>query len=148
MKDTVTTLTSRIREGFADSQLGATSAAGCCTSKVPVLEKAYVDPNRQRIKSNASGELYIEDGSGRATRLYRFREALDRATVSAATYYVWVKRGVVPDTRLRDQGKWRVFTESELRRLIATARKEGQHTAPISPWEEALPESRDSEWRE
>jgi len=107
-----------------------------------------VDPNRQRIKSNASGELYLEDGSGRRTRLYRFREALDRATVTAATYYTWVKRGVVPDARLRDRGKWRVFTESELRRLIVTARQEGHHTGPVASWEEALSESQDSEWRE
>lgn len=102
--------------------------------------------NKHRIRSNASGELYLEDGSGLVTRLYRFREALDRATVSAATYYTWVKQGVVPDTRLRDRGKWRVFTESELRRLIATAQQEGRHTAPNS-WDEALPESQGSEWR-
>ncbi|HDS74705.1 MAG TPA: hypothetical protein ENN56_04100 [Firmicutes bacterium] len=107
-----------------------------------------MDPHRQHIRANASGELYLEDGSGRTTRLYRFREALDRATVSASTYYLWVKRGIVPDTRLRDRGKWRVFTESELRRLIATARQEGHHTAPISSWEEALAESQDSDWRE
>ena len=76
-----------------------------------------------QIRTNASGELYLEDDTGRVTRLYRFREALAVARISATTYYTWVKRGLIADARLRDKGQWRVFTEPELDRLVRLSRK-------------------------
>lgn len=76
-----------------------------------------------QIRTNASGELYLEDDTGRMTRLYRFREALRIAGISAATYYAWVTRGLIADARLRDRGQWRVFSEPELDRLIRLSRK-------------------------
>jgi len=75
-----------------------------------------------QIKTNASGELYLEDDTGRIARLYRFREALALARISAATYYTWVKRGLIVDVRLRDKGHWRLFTEPELKALIQVGR--------------------------
>lgn len=80
-------------------------------------------------------------------RLYRFREALDHAKVSAASYYTWIKQGLLPDTRLRNRGKWRVFTEPELKRLIAVAEEEQCRMASLLTCEKQLRESRDSEWR-
>jgi hypothetical protein len=75
----------------------------------------------QEIRTSATGDLYIQDSSGRVVRLYRFREALALAALTAATYYGWVKSGAVKDTVLRDQGRWRVFTESEVRELVRVA---------------------------
>ena len=75
----------------------------------------------QQIKTNASGELYIQDSAGRVVRLYRFREALALAGTTAMTYYAWVKSGTIEDTHLRDQGRWRVFTEAEVRQLVRVA---------------------------
>jgi hypothetical protein len=82
---------------------------------------------QRQIKTNATGELFIQENGGKLSRLYRFREALSQARISASTYYLWVKKGLVHDARLRDSGRWRLFTESELTELIELAR---QHSAP------------------
>ena len=83
-------------------------------------------PDHNVIKTNATGELYLEDDTGRVTRLYRFREALDRAQIDVATYYQWVMQGKLQDVRLRDHGRWRVFTESDVNKLVAVSRQEGR----------------------
>jgi len=104
----------------------------------------------QQIKTSAADELYIQDSSGRVVRLYRFREALALASLTTATYYSWVKHGAIEDTLLRDQGRWRVFTEAEVRELIRVAtekrtaagsqpvgaRESAEHVTPIS-WRDA-----------
>ena len=82
-------------------------------------------PEEDVIKTNAAGELYLQSESGQITRLYRFREVLNIAHIDAMTFYAWVKRGMLPDTRLRDRGRWRVFTEQEVTRLIRVARDQG-----------------------
>ena len=82
-------------------------------------------PNQGVIKTNAAGELYLQSDSGRIKRLYRFKEVLSIARIDAMTFYTWVKRGMLPDARLRDRGRWRVFTEHEVTRLIGVAREEG-----------------------
>ena len=78
------------------------------------------------IKTNAYGELYLEDG-GRTIRLYRFREALAIAGISAMTYYTYVKRGLIQDARLRDRGCWRLLTEAEVQALVhlSNAQRDG-----------------------
>jgi hypothetical protein len=83
--------------------------------------------DQKQIKTNATGELFIQESGGKLSRIYRFREALSQARISASTYYLWVKKGLVRDARMRDSGRWRLFTESELTELIELAR---QHSAP------------------
>lgn len=97
------------------------------------------------IKMNATGELYLEDGGGQVIRLYRFREALSLAGITATTYYTWVRNGLIPDVRLRDKGRWRMFTEAELRALVllSRSRPHGPHGWPPPPkdaynWRESL----------
>ena len=92
-----------------------------------------------QIKTNASGELYLEDAGGRVTRLYRFREALALARISAATYYTWVKHGLIRDARLRNRGQWRVFTEGEVRALVQLSRKLSD---PSTGWQIPAPDDR------
>ena len=82
-------------------------------------------PRQGVIKTNAAGELYLQSESGHIRRLYRFKEVLGIACIDAMTFYVWVKRGMVSDTRLRDRGRWRVFTEQEVAQLIRVARDQG-----------------------
>jgi hypothetical protein len=87
-----------------------------------------VAQDHSEIKTNAMSELYLEDDSGRVTRLFRFREALERAQIDVATYYRWVKNNKLHDVRLLDHGRWRVFTEAEVNRLVNAAHenKKGQ----------------------
>ena len=82
-------------------------------------------PERDVIKTNAAGELYLESEAGQVTRLYRFKEVLNIAHIDAMTFYTWVTRGMLPDTRLRDRGRWRVFTEKDVARLVRIAREQG-----------------------
>jgi predicted site-specific integrase-resolvase len=55
--------------------------------------------------------------------VYRIGEALDRAGLSRATYFRWVREGKVPDTRYRDRNGRRVFTQGELEGLAEEAGK-------------------------
>lgn len=57
------------------------------------------------------------------TRVYRIGEALLHAGVSRATYFRWIKRRRIPDTRFRDRNGRRVFTEEELTRLTDEANR-------------------------
>jgi len=93
-----------------------------------------VEPNEREIevKTNASGELYVQDSAGRVSRLYRFHEALALARISTATYYAWVKRDIIRDANLRDGGKWRVFTESEVQALVRLAREHSGQVVPAA----------------
>ena len=104
-------------------------------------------PTEQQIKTDAAGELYIQDSAGRVVRLYRFREALALASTTATTYYAWVKCGVIKDTRLRDQGKWRVFTEAEVQELARVAGRY-QAAAPVREQASAREPRSTRDWRE
>jgi len=102
------------------------------------------------IKTNAYGELYLEDG-GRTIRLYRFREALTIARISATTYYTCVKRGLIRDARLRDRGCWRLFTEAEVEALVrlSNARRDGVQEWHLPPKkEQRLADGNSVDWRE
>jgi len=48
-------------------------------------------------------------------KLYRIGEALPLASVSRATYFRWLKLGLLKDTQFKDRNGRRVFTE-ELKR--------------------------------
>ena len=59
--------------------------------------------------------------SGR--EVYRIREALELAGVSRSTYFRWVREGRIQDTEYRDRNGRRVFTDEELGKLRAEARR-------------------------
>ena len=51
---------------------------------------------------------------------YRTKEACDRAGVSRATLFRWLKKGIL-DRHHRDRRGWRLFTEDDLARIRAEA---------------------------
>ena len=53
--------------------------------------------------------------------LYRISEALDRAGVSRATYFRWVRHGRVRDCRYKDRNGRRLFTSEEVHALERVA---------------------------
>ena len=55
--------------------------------------------------------------------VYPIKEALQRAGVSRATYFRWVKLGRIRDTRYKDRNGHRVFTEEELETLIGISQR-------------------------
>lgn len=50
-------------------------------------------------------------------QFYRIGEALAVASVSRATYFRWLKLGLLKDTQFKDRNGRRVFTEDELDEL-------------------------------
>ena len=55
--------------------------------------------------------------------LFRISEALDRAGVSRATYFRWVRQGRVYDSRYKDRNGRRLFTSEEVRELERVAHR-------------------------
>lgn len=49
--------------------------------------------------------------------VYRIGEALQAASVSRATYFRWVREGLIADTEFRDRNGRRVLTAEELDHL-------------------------------
>ena len=54
---------------------------------------------------------------------YRTSEACQRAGISKATLFRWVKAGILEDVVRRDRKGWRLFTEDDLNRIQAEANK-------------------------
>jgi predicted site-specific integrase-resolvase len=50
-------------------------------------------------------------------KLYRIGEALAVASVSRATYFRWLKLGILKDTQFKDRNGRRIFSEEELDEL-------------------------------
>ncbi len=48
---------------------------------------------------------------------YRTAEACERAGVSRATLFRWIKAGIIEDTMPRDRKGWRLFTRYEVNKL-------------------------------
>jgi predicted site-specific integrase-resolvase len=55
--------------------------------------------------------------------LFRISEALNRAGVSRATYFRWVRQGRVHDSRYKDRNGRRLFTAEEVRELERVAHR-------------------------
>ena len=53
----------------------------------------------------------------------RTHEALKQAGISRATFFRWLKKGVIPDTFLKDRRGWRLFSESDISRIRHEAEK-------------------------
>lgn len=48
---------------------------------------------------------------------YRTSEACQRAGISKATLFRWLKEGIVKDTIRRDRKGWRLFTHNDIDRI-------------------------------
>jgi len=55
--------------------------------------------------------------------LHTIGEALDKAAISRATYFRWVRLGRVPDTQYKDRNGRRVFTAGEVEHLVRVANR-------------------------
>jgi len=65
---------------------------------------------------------------------YRTAEVYRRIGVSRNTLYMWLRRGVLGETELRDRRGWRLFTQKEVDqlktetgRIVTTVRRAGNH---------------------
>jgi len=52
---------------------------------------------------------------------YRTQEACQKAGVSRATLFRWLKAGVLEDAIYRDRKGWRLFTENDIDRIKSEA---------------------------
>ncbi len=52
---------------------------------------------------------------------YRTSEACQRAGISRATLFRWLKAGIVEDVVRRDRKGWRLFTEDDINRIKSEA---------------------------
>ena len=52
---------------------------------------------------------------------YRTSEACQRAGISKATLFRWVKTGILEDLMPRDRKGWRLFTQNDINRIKSEA---------------------------
>lgn len=50
-------------------------------------------------------------------RFYRTNEACKKAGISRATFFRWLKEGVVGDVQQTDRRGWRLFSDEDIDRL-------------------------------
>ena len=50
-------------------------------------------------------------------KFYRTNEALKKAGISRATFFRWLRDGIIEDVRHKDRRGWRLFTEADIDRL-------------------------------
>jgi predicted site-specific integrase-resolvase len=54
---------------------------------------------------------------------YRTSEACRKAGISKATYFRWLREGVIKDVAHKDRRSWRLFTEQDIERIMNEAGK-------------------------
>jgi len=54
---------------------------------------------------------------------YRTSEACRKAGISKATYFRWLREGVIKDVAHKDRRSWRLFTEKDIERIMNEAGK-------------------------
>ena len=54
---------------------------------------------------------------------YRTSEACRKAGISKATYFRWLREGVIKDVAHKDRRGWRLFTEQDIERIMNEAGK-------------------------
>jgi len=57
---------------------------------------------------------------------YRTSEACQRAGISKATLFRWVKVGILEDIVRRDRNGWRLFTQKDINRIKSEATRVGR----------------------
>jgi predicted site-specific integrase-resolvase len=56
-------------------------------------------------------------------KYYRTAEACEKAGISRATLFRWLKKGTFKDDLTKDRRNWRLFTEEDILRLKSEANK-------------------------
>jgi len=54
---------------------------------------------------------------------YRTNEALKKVGISRATFFRWLKNGIIEDVLHKDRRGWRLFTDKDIERLRKEANK-------------------------
>lgn len=54
---------------------------------------------------------------------YRTTEALKKIGISRATFFRWLKAGIIEDVLHKDRRGWRLFTDEDIERLRKEAHK-------------------------
>lgn len=54
---------------------------------------------------------------------YRTAEACDKAGISKATLFRWIKEGILHDVGLKDRNGWRLFSEKDVTKIRSEATK-------------------------
>jgi len=52
---------------------------------------------------------------------YRTSEACQRAGISRATFFRWLRAGILEDVMRRDRKGWRLFTQGDINRIKSEA---------------------------
>ena len=52
---------------------------------------------------------------------YRTAEACDKAGISKATLFRWIREGIITDIPLKDRNGWRLFTSKDIKKIKAEA---------------------------
>ena len=56
-------------------------------------------------------------------KYYRTKEACDKAGISKATFYRWIKQGIISDSIIKDRRGWRLFSEADIKNIRMEATK-------------------------
>ena len=56
-------------------------------------------------------------------KYYRTKEACDKAGISKATFYRWIKQGIISDSIIKDRRGWRLFSEADIKNIRMEAAK-------------------------
>ncbi len=56
-------------------------------------------------------------------KYYRTMEACEKAGISRATLFRWLRKGTFKDVTFKDRRNWRLFTEEDIERLKEEANK-------------------------
>jgi len=50
-------------------------------------------------------------------KYYRTSEACDIAGISKATFFRWLREGILTDVGRKDRNGWRLFTQSDIKKI-------------------------------
>ncbi|GAH40957.1 unnamed protein product [marine sediment metagenome] len=64
------------------------------------------------MPKNINGKIY-----------YRTNEACEKAGISRATFFRWLKERTIEDVRQKDRRGWRLFTDEDIEKLKQEANK-------------------------
>ena len=62
---------------------------------------------------------------------YRTSEACQRAGISKATLFRWLKAGILEDIMFRDRKGWRLFTQDDVNRIKSEATRVSRGGTPF-----------------
>ena len=54
---------------------------------------------------------------------YLTSEACEMASISRGTMFRWIREGIIPEVELKDRNGWRLFSDTEVKKLKAEAQK-------------------------